>query len=134
MEGNREIEEALNFFETREKELSKVYFLCWFLIIPLSLVLIGFAFYFSQIKAPEMYEASLLLTVQHESESARELLIIVDKKLALLRAELKQKNSFSGISGGLMLGLGISGIMVHRTRVKEIQVLRGAISKIRGSS
>jgi len=132
MEENREFQEALELFIEEEKKTEKMYPLYWVAII-VAIALIATNFYLFS-KGNDIAEMSLQLTSQADSEGVKALLSLVDRKLELLRSEIKLQNNFMGIIGGVILGSSIGAIANHKYKVKKNRVIQKVIRTINQNS
>ena len=55
---------------------------------------------------------------------------IVDKKIDLLRVEIKMRNNVSGLVGGLILGVGIAGVIGRKTKHRKLRAIKEIIQCI----
>lgn len=127
--NNKDLQSTLDLLTHKVHRLHRVYWQCWLLVV-VSLVFIGVSLYFSTVKSSEVRALSVELTQQQESIAAQAILSLVDKKLALLKQELMYRNNLFAIFGGMLLGLGLFGIISHRSRLNEVQLLHDTLRHI----
>jgi hypothetical protein len=128
MEDRQKTEEALEFFIAQEKTLTKIRSYQWITIF-LGLIAIGI-FAYSQSRASDLADLSTQLTVQADSEGVKALLSLVDKKIALLKAELRLRDSFIGIIGGFLIVVGIGGASINSYNLKKAKIMQHIVKKI----
>ncbi len=135
MEENKEkiINDALALIAEHEKhaERTRMLSLCPFVA---GFVLIA-VFAYGQIKANELRKISTeAFKFTYDTEVGRMINDIVDTKINLLRNELKLRNSFTGIIGGTIFGLGIGMLMTRKQKIKQIQVIKNIVYLIEKNS
>ncbi len=77
-------------------------------------------------------EVKVLLFNKTNQQSEISVLInrVIDTRIDLLRAELHLRHSFSGVIGGVILGVGIVGLLNRKKRFKEVDAMRGIIDLV----
>jgi hypothetical protein len=128
MEDRQKTEEALEFFIAQEKTITKMRHYHWIAIF-LGLISIGL-FAYHQSRASDVADLSAQLTAQADSEAVNALLSLVDRKIALLKAELRFRDNFFGFIGGFLIVVGISGASINSYNLKKAKIMQHIVKKI----
>ena len=128
MEDRQKTEEALEFFVAQEKAITKIRYYKWITIF-LGLISIGL-FAYLQSRASDVADLSAQLTAQADSEGVKALLSLVDKKIALLKAELRFRDNFLGFIGGFLIVVGIGGASINSYNLKKAKIMQHIVKKI----
>ena len=123
------LEDARQLVRDYEVRTKRSFYLS-ILIIFLGFLMIGI-FAYSQSKAEEVRAIGASLAQQAEQSELTKLLNnIVDKKIDLLRHEIKLRYNISGVLGGVMIGAGITGLFGYKRRCRQARAIRSVINRV----